>query len=91
MNMLVEKLENHVCVISFVKLDGTLRKMRCTLREEYLPKRENSRLLSESRENQNVLPVWDLEANEWRAFHKDRVVAITVDDDVPAVENFGHD
>lgn len=61
--------------ITFIKKDGTTRVMKCTLREEaitpYEKKTERVRTV-----NENVLSVWDLEANSWRSINKDTITGV---------------
>lgn len=67
-------LKNTVVTVNFKKKDDTLRKMICTLNEEYLPEteeRENKRTKSESSE---AIAVWDIEKRAWRSFRLDSIV-----------------
>jgi len=61
--------------ITFIKKDGTTRVMKCTLREDaitpYEKKTERVRTV-----NENVLSVWDLEANSWRSINKDTIIGV---------------
>jgi bifunctional DNA-binding transcriptional regulator/antitoxin component of YhaV-PrlF toxin-antitoxin module len=70
---MTEVLKNHVCVVSFEKVDGEFRKMRCTLMESYLPTIESSkgspRIFPD-----NVIPVWDIDKGAWRSFRVDKVL-----------------
>lgn len=72
---LKETLRNGVVTVVFEKVDGTVREMRCTLNDQYLPQ-----LLTEQQEhakirNENpaVLSVWDVDNNGWRSFRVDSV------------------
>ena len=52
--------------ITFTKKDGTERIMKCTLREDVaIPYEKKTDRTREGIEN--ILPVWDLEANGWRS------------------------
>jgi len=67
-------LKNTVVTVNFKKKDDTLRKMICTLNEEYLPEleeRENKKIKSESNE---AIAVWDIEKRAWRSFRLDSIV-----------------
>ena len=56
---------NNVQVI-FTKSDGTERTMNCTLRNDVVVPYEKK--TDRTREGiENILPVWDLEANGWRS------------------------
>lgn len=75
---LKEDLKNGVVTVVFEKKDGTERTMRATLSDLYVPQ-----VLSEydgqvakpaARQlNDDVQPVWDIDANGWRSFRYDSV------------------
>jgi hypothetical protein len=74
---LVKLLKSKVVTVKFRKKDDSIRKMVCTLSEEYLP--EPDKLIEgqekkTKKENPNTLPVWDLEKLAWRSFRVDSVV-----------------
>ena len=75
---LVETLRNNVVRITFTKVDGTERVMRCTLIPEQiggtLP--ANGKSIVES--NDRVVAVWDLDNHGWRAFRVDSVKSISM-------------
>ena len=50
--------------IKFEKADGTIREMKCTLREDVIPKSDNytEKTLGEA------ITVFDIEKNDWRKF-----------------------
>ena len=67
-------LKNTVVTVNFKKKDDSLRKMICTLNEEYLPEpeeRENKKTKSESND---AIAVWDIEKRAWRSFRLDSIV-----------------
>lgn len=63
--------------IEFMKKDGTIRKMKCTLKEEHLPARDKES--AERAENINSVSVWDVEKKDWRAFRYDSIKSIRFD------------
>lgn len=74
---LSELLKNNVMTVTFTKVDGTERTMRCTLLPEYLPADTSGKqLLTEG--VRNNLSVWDIEAAGWRSFRVDSVKNIRV-------------
>jgi hypothetical protein len=74
---LSELLKNNVMTVTFTKVDGTERTMRCTLLPEYLPPETGSKqMLTEG--VRNNLSVWDVEAGGWRSFRVDSVKNIRV-------------
>lgn len=73
---LINKLKENVCVVSFKKKDGTNRNMKCTLKENVIPKATKEDPLSQKKIralNEEVLPVWDVEKEGWRSFRVDSV------------------
>ena len=63
--------------IKFIKKDETLRVMRCTLGAGYLPVTEEKEI--KRKENTEVLAVWDLDKNAWRAVRYDTIKEIHFD------------
>lgn len=74
---LVEQLKNNSLVICFVKRDGTERIMHCTLQEGIVESYEKK--TDRTREaKDNILPVWDLEANAWRSINIETIKTVEV-------------
>ena len=76
-----ETLLNEHCIVTFNKVSGEKRKMRCTLKKEDIPSAGKSDPLSQTkiRElNTEVLPVWDLDAKGWRSFRIENVTKFEV-------------
>lgn len=74
---LVKLLKSKVVTVKFRKKDDSIRKMVCTLSEDYLPEPEEvieGQEKKKKKENPNTLPVWDLEKLAWRSFRVDSVV-----------------
>jgi hypothetical protein len=76
----VSLLRNGPITVEFVKSDGTLRTMRCTLDQSLIdaPMQPG---LTESKtrtKDVHVQTVWDLEAKQWRSFRYDRLKIISV-------------
>ena len=63
---IAEQLRQGIMDIQFVKKDGSLREMRCTLNEKYLP--VTIKTESTKKDNPDVLSVWDIDSNGWRSF-----------------------
>jgi hypothetical protein len=79
-----------VILVEFTKKDGTLREMRCSLNEKYLPPAKietasrpwwDSPTPPATAENLDVLAVWDIEAKGWRSFRIDSVISMEKDND----------
>jgi hypothetical protein len=74
---LIKLLKEKVVTIKFKKKDESIRRMVCTLSEDYLPEPEEvieGKEKKIKKENPNTLPVWDLEKLAWRSFRVDSVV-----------------
>ena len=74
---LTETARNGVITVRFIKVNGDERIMRCTLLSEYLPVQKDIEEIS-TKENSNVLAVWDIDANGWRSFRVDSVQEVTL-------------
>jgi hypothetical protein len=76
-------LHSTEAVVTFVKSDGTVRDMRCTLNWNSIPPDQQPKTvdLTESRQrkapSEDSLRVFDLDINEWRSFRFDRLQRIT--------------
>jgi hypothetical protein len=74
-------LENE-CIVEFVKVNGEVRSMPCTLKPDLIPPQQP---LAEGKEpkkpNPNVTVVWCTDKKEWRSFRTDSLISITVKDD----------
>lgn len=77
-DMIREAARAGVINVQFTKKDGSLREMRCSLQEQYLPP-----LTAETttKDNPDVLAVWDIEVEGWRSFRIDSVLIMeTIND-----------
>ncbi len=61
-----EKLSTGIYKVTFLKLDGTERTMRCTLKQDVIG--ESFTGTGTRAVNESVLPVFDVDLNEWRSF-----------------------
>ena len=76
---LIDMLRNNVVTVTFTKVSGEERVMRCTLMSEYVPNApsNNGQVLIQESESKAV-SVWDMEANGWRSFRVDSVKNISM-------------
>lgn len=63
--------------VTFTKADGSERVMRCTLNESMIPSNATPKGASERKKNDEVRPVYDLDAAGWRSFRWDSVTEVT--------------
>ena len=62
--------------VTFTKRDGSERTMTCTLQEGVaVPHEKTTDRVKEVKEE--ILPVWDMEANAWRSFRLDTIKHIS--------------
>lgn len=72
-----EALRANVAEVKFTKSDGTERIMKCTLREDLIvPYVKKTDRVKEA--NTDIIPVFDVEKNEWRSFKVDAVQSISL-------------
>lgn len=78
------QLRSGVCNVSFTKVNGERRDMRCTLVRDMIPTEQQptSSVVSEETEsqpNESVIRVFDLTANGWRSFKVDNIINFGVE------------
>lgn len=69
---IAEMLRDSVRTVTFTKTNGETRVMKCTLMREHLPEQTDIEEFT-SKSNDDVLPVWDMEASGWRSFRIENV------------------
>ena len=66
-----------ITTVTFTKVDGSERVMKCTLNEDYLPVPEQPEEDAAPKPKRNLSPdvcrVWDIENKGWRSFRYDSV------------------
>jgi len=69
-------LKSTVLTVNFKKKDDSVRKMVCTLNEEYLPDVDQDSTESKrtKKESTDAIAVWDLEKQAWRSFRLDSII-----------------
>lgn len=79
-----ELLNDHVVVITFLKVsDGSERIMKCTLDPKLIPQTPRDpklKMTKGHKEDPEVIAVWDLDKNGWRAFNVLRVTGVKLDE-----------
>lgn len=73
---LVNLLNTGTWTVKFTKKDGTERKMLCTLQENAIPEEKKSKNTGKAK-NDEVIPVFDIEKQEWRSFRVDSIVSVS--------------
>lgn len=73
---LLKDLRQEVIEVTFTKVNGETRVMRCTLRADILPPNADIQHIDEEhskQENLAVIVAWDVQVNGWRSFRVDSV------------------
>jgi WYL_2, Sm-like SH3 beta-barrel fold len=68
---LINDLKQSVVEVTFIKVNGERRVMRCTLDPRYIPVTVDQEHLDEQharKENENVIAAWDVHNGGWRSF-----------------------
>lgn len=85
---LLDLLSDEILDITFDKLSGDERTMRCTLIPEFLPPAQRDDKLSQAKVRnleESIFVVWavDLETPAWRSFRYDRIKKVELADNIP--------
>jgi len=83
-NEIIEALQNANCTVKFTKVNGEVREMPCTLREDIVPKYEH-KTERPKQPNESVLSVWCLDKQAWRSFRVDSVQEVRIDFGMPRI------
>ena len=77
---IIELLHNNVATVTFTKVSGEERTMKCTLLSEHIPNAStnNGKVVSGRKENANTVSVWDMDKNDWRSFRVDSVKSVSL-------------
>ena len=70
-------LRTNIVEVIFTKSDGTERKLKCTLKADKLPLKEDSdNETPKKKPNPDLLSVYDVENNGWRSFRFDSIKSV---------------
>lgn len=76
---LVDTLKNNVCEVTFTKVNGEVRVMPCTLKEDIVPAYERKTPVNEATDKEKAtLSVWCTDKNAWRSFRVDSVTKVEI-------------
>lgn len=73
----IATLKESNCVVTFTKVNGEVREMPCTLREDTVPAYERKTPVKESTKESTNISVWCLDKQAWRSFRFDSLISIT--------------
>jgi len=77
---LIDLLRHNIVSVTFTKVNGEERVMRCTLQANHIPNAptQNGELVVEGKSSSNNVSAWDVEANGWRSFRIASVKNVSV-------------
>lgn len=76
-----DQLKTKVLKVNFIKKDGTVRDMLCTLNPDLLPAQiDIEESVQKKTQNPDILAVYDLEKEGWRSFRYDSVIGFSETD-----------
>lgn len=73
---MMDELQNGICEVEFTKVNGETRVMKCTLDPSIIPVATKDDPLTQKKVraiNEEVLPVWDVNKEQWRSFRVENV------------------
>lgn len=73
---LIDTLKESIVIITFMKVNGDIRDLTCTLQDRYLPEKvapKQTRVVSDE-----VICVWDLVDEAWKSFRVDSVIRYNI-------------
>lgn len=77
---MMTELTQRTCRVIFKKTNGEERDMMCTLQEGVVPPATKEDPLTQKKVrsvNEEVIPVWDVNKQAWRAFRVDSVISFS--------------
>lgn len=77
---LLRILKAHVATVTFTKVNGDQRVMRCTRMTGLLPEGVTNNARGWHTEETGTLSVWDVEKQDWRAFRLESVAEVRYQD-----------
>ena len=83
---IIETLKTSVCEVTFTKVNGEVRTMPCTLKEDIVPAYERKTPVKEATDKEKAtLSVWCTDKNAWRSFRVDSVTEVKINFGMPSV------
>jgi len=83
---LIETLKTNVCEVTFTKVNGEVRTMPCTLKEDIVPAYERKTPVKEATDKEKAtLSVWCTDKQAWRSFRVDSVTEVKISMGMPIV------
>jgi hypothetical protein len=68
---LKQLLKENTLLVKFQKINGEIREMKCTLKQDVVPPYQSKDSSKKKTENDNVIAAWDVNKKEFRSFRLD--------------------
>ena len=76
---IVAALKANICTVTFTKVNGEIRTMPCTLKEDIVPAYERKTPVKEATAKESAtLSVWCTDKGAWRSFRVDSVTKLEI-------------
>lgn len=77
---LLDKLKDGIVKVTFIKKNGVLREMNCTLKKDFLDEHNlNPKGTGKVKVDNDLISVVDSDINAWRSFDINKVVDVKID------------
>ena len=77
---LIDMPRHNIVNVTFTKVNGEERVMKCTLQPTHIPNAptQNGELVVEGSSTSNNVSVWDVDSNGWRSFRVASVKSVSI-------------
>jgi len=72
---LKQALSEDVVTVKFVKVNGTVRDMNCTLSKKHIPELPADQTVAPKSVSPTTTRVWDIDAGAWRSFKHESIIS----------------
>jgi hypothetical protein len=77
-------LKDNVCLIKYTRITGGISKMKCTLKDDYIPEytgdEQRLKIIKNIRIENDIIAVWNIDKKGWRCFNLDGFTDLEVID-----------
>lgn len=73
---LTDLLKTKVITVKFTKTDGSIRTMKCTLKDDYITVPSKTSTISTKAVNDKMVTVWDIDKDSFRSFYVDSIISV---------------
>jgi hypothetical protein len=91
--IIIKHLTEGICQVDFTKIDGTNRKLYCTLVSGIIPskyKESIEKTLTQTNDS-DIVPVWDITEGKWKSFRISKINFFRSPDELKKQDKSGQD